>query len=143
MRIREFTEQDAQPLSSLVEQAFIEANKDEFSVESRARLREKYRPSYFRAEADNKDIYVAQLRGDVVGGVQVVENTIDFLFVSPTRQSRGIGSGLLGYAENQISQQFSQARVFSGLNAIRFYEHNGYEVSSRPQPSGVWMRKSL
>jgi N-acetylglutamate synthase-like GNAT family acetyltransferase len=75
--------------------------------------------------------FVAEQDGVVVGVVAIERNEIAQLFVSPTIQGRGIGSGLVAAAEaHMLSSGYAKARAWSAT-APTFYVRIGYAVTER------------
>src|SRR6185436_7820000 len=61
-----------------------------------------------------------------IGWVEVDRDCIAALYVSPSGSRRGVGSGLLAFAETYIqSSGYATARLESNRNALAFYFHRG------------------
>lgn len=83
--------------------------------------------------------WVAEEQGEVAGFIVArrVLNDLEILnfAVRPDWRSRGVGTALLGQARSwsatfQGEKAFLEVRA-SNLPALRFYEHNGFEVTGR------------
>ena len=89
-------------------------------------------------------VWVA-VEGDVIGWVEVDQGRVAALYVSPSCSRRGVGSALLGRAENSIqSSGYSTARLESSQNALDFYLRRGFRRCGPPDADGAWpLRKEL
>lgn len=81
--------------------------------------------------ADIKAGIVYLLRADAcpVGTVTIKENAVNRLFVLPQYQSRGFGSRLMDFAENEIARNFDRVNIDSSLAAKELYLKRGYKES--------------
>lgn len=72
---------------------------------------------------------VSEVEGRIagIGGVQL--NEIRLLYVAPEHQGCGLGSDLLRHLESMMtSPPFTDAFVYSSLEAVRFYLRHGFSV---------------
>lgn len=85
-------------------------------------------PERVKRAINSNEVWVADTDGDIAGWIEIEGNRIAALYVQPDVAGRGVGSGLLEHAENQIrSHGFHRVTLEASLNAERFYEHRGYE----------------
>lgn len=75
------------------------------------------------------------------GSADKTQSRIVTLFVDPNYFGEGVGSGLLAFLEENLAKS-GCSRVFidSSLNAVGFYEKNGYHVDSdtaHTEPDGT------
>jgi putative acetyltransferase len=96
-----------------------------------------------RAMRDH-DVWVA-VDGAAIGWVEVDGDRVAALYVSPSCARRGIGSALLGQAENAIrSTGYTTTRLESSANALEFYFRRGYVRCGPPDADGAYpLRKDL
>ena len=94
---------------------------------------------YVRAVQDDMAGWIAEENGAVSGFIVArrVANDLEILnfAVQPSRRHRGVGAALLRAvlawgATFHSEKAFLEVRV-ANLAAIRFYEHNGFEVTGR------------
>jgi len=85
--------------------------------------------------ANGWTVYVATLRGRIVGFLARREDILEQLFIAPDSQRQGIGKQLLDFAKAQMPGGFSLRTAVQG-QAGRFYEREGLhrgEVASHPK----------
>ena len=68
--------------------------------------------------------------GVVKGVIHVEDREIKKLFIEPVLQGNSIGAKLLGFAVNECSANSLWA-LEKNIRAIRFYERNGFRVTSK------------
>ena len=84
------------------------------------------------------DVWVA-VEGAAIGWVEVDQDRVGALYVSPSCSGRGVGSVLLGLAETSIrSFGYATARLESSQNALNFYLRRGYVRCGAPDADGAW-----
>lgn len=83
----------------------------------------------------NCDVFVAELRGQIVGFVAIKDDWLEHLYVSADKLSKGVGSLLLAHAKQNRSRL--QLWCFEqNLAARRFYENQGFRLAERTDGSG-------
>jgi putative acetyltransferase len=106
---------------------------------------EARRPAMYLQTMRDETMFVAVRAGSVVGFCCVLGNELRGLYVDP-ETGRGTGSALLQRAEAvALAGQPAEVRVTATLNAVRFYERQGYQrlhpaTVRRPHraPLAVW-----
>jgi GNAT superfamily N-acetyltransferase len=93
----------------------------------------------------DRDVWVFECDGGVLGWVSFTGSEIDGLYTDPLFVRRGIGSCLLTFAESQIaSRGASEACVEASRNAEDFYLRRGWEPTGpRPADGARPMAKRL
>lgn len=105
-------------------------------------------------EDASTELIVAESDGSVIGFGELNRETgeIKAIFVAPEWNGTGIGSSILRHLEQQLRDDgFDVVRLRAVLNAISFYEQQGYERAERVTNQttngvavdSVWMEKSL
>lgn len=78
-----------------------------------------------------RDSVVALLAGKIVGVVLVGGDRLEDLWIDPSCHRQGLGSWLLGIAEEKIRASGARRAnlnvVLQNTNALRFYEAHGWE----------------
>lgn len=77
------------------------------------------------------DYFVYEDRGQVDGFVNTAldSNMIKMLYVRPGAMGYGVGKLLLSIVEQRLEEDGHEAvKVISSLNAVTFYQKNGYEI---------------
>lgn len=105
-------------------------------------------------EDSTTELVVAECDGRVVGfgELDVESGEVEAVFVDPEHNGEGIGSSILNYFERWIRDEgFDVVRLRAVLNAVGFYEQQGYETIERVTNTttndvdvdSVWMEKSF
>ncbi|MCL1466234.1 GNAT family N-acetyltransferase [Argonema galeatum] len=79
-------------------------------------------------------IFVAEIQSQIVGfsALSLIEPTINGVFVDPAFIRQGIGQKLLAALENEAGKNRARCLwVSASLNAVQFYESQGYQTISR------------
>ena len=79
-------------------------------------------------------VYVAELEGEVAGFVEINLTTgeVEMVFVDPRFARQRIGSAMLRHVEQLAADAgVSALHLRSSLNAIPFYESQGYVITER------------
>lgn len=79
-----------------------------------------------------QDFHVAEVNGQLVGMLFVVEGTIESIHLDPEEKRKGYGSLLMDQGERLVADKgFTSATldvVKDNTNAVAFYEARGYQV---------------
>lgn len=105
-------------------------------------------------EADDIEVYVSEVDGEVVGSVSVGGAFLRTLYVLPSRQSTGVGSALHDFALERLREQGNaEAKLWTleeNWGARRFYERRGWTLTNEtrvvpfpPNPIDVQYAKAL
>ncbi len=104
---------------------------DRYTVEEIDAWTSRLSPDSYDAQIRGKALYVAQDDEQVVGFGQldVVSGEVEAVYVLPDQAGRGIGGLLLRTLED-VARECGVKRLHldSSLNAVGFYEHEGYVV---------------
>lgn len=134
--VRPANESDA---SALAEVGLAAWAGSEFAINDAGRVnRDALLAEFLRfAKTEWQTVRVAEVAGRVVGwgAREFSDQRISDLWVAPVYQGRGLGSLLLRHLEEEV--RYSGFRVLeletlaTNQGAIRFYERNGFGISSR------------
>lgn len=75
----------------------------------------------------NGRVWLLEDEGYLVGTVTIKDNAVNRLFVLPEYQSHGLGSQIMDFAEDKISEKYSQIHIDSSLAAKDMYLKRGYK----------------
>lgn len=92
---------------------------------------------------EGEDIFVAELDGEVVGFVSVwaADNFIHHLYVLPSAQGKGVGSGLLEICTREYGHPLSLKCEVKNVQAQRFYRNKGwFSREDGEGDDGAWER---
>jgi GNAT superfamily N-acetyltransferase len=116
--IRRATRDDA----AAVSRVFVAA-RDEMTY--LPRIADEHRPLLGGWFIDRDEIWLAE-DGEVVGFLGLNGDVVTHLYVSPTRQSRGIGTELLDHAKTLRPDRLELWVFQKNDGARRFYERHGF-----------------
>jgi ribosomal protein S18 acetylase RimI-like enzyme len=84
--------------------------------------------AWFGRVVDEREVWVWEEGGAIVGFMVLGDATLDYLYVAPERTGRGIGSALLDHAKERRPGGFSLWTFQQNEGARRFYERHGLRV---------------
>ena len=95
-------------------------------------------PEWVETILQERDIWVFESDGVLVGWISVSADTIDGLYTLPLYEQRGVGSSLLAFAEAEMRRRGLQnVQLEASWNTEDYYRRRGYEpVGPRP-PDGA------
>lgn len=134
MQIVEAHQSDVPRLQEILESAIEYSAREYYTEDEIASLTHSYTSVYSTMILTvGSEVLVAK-DGDEITGFGAVEldfSVIESLFVSPQNMGEGIGSSILSVMEERLKSVGKRGVcVFSSLNAVEFYENNGYERHS-------------
>lgn len=92
-----------------------------------------YYPTVFTEHQEKSITFVMEENQKLIGVGRAIDNEIYFLFVDPEYHGQSIGSRILHELEKEITTNHKHFTVLSTLNAVSFYQKNGYKAI---KPSG-------
>ena len=144
MRIRRATAIDEEALARIRRDAILVLAVSTMSMEQAEQW--SARPAADRIVRAIRDhiVWVA-VDGVAIGWVEVDQDRVAALYVSPSCSRRGVGSALLARAESSIqSSGYATVRLESSQNALDFYLRRGFRRCGAPDADGAWpLRKEL
>lgn len=148
MIIREFLNQDATELSSLMRETVITSNSKDYSKEAVQCLVNEYSPERLIKDSKKMDIFVASESSKLLGTISLVGDRISKMFVLPAVQGKKIGSELIRHVEAFAKKEGKTTlRVRSSITAYGFYQKLGYlktrKTSNKFVGPIIWMKKTL
>jgi ribosomal protein S18 acetylase RimI-like enzyme len=75
-----------------------------------------------------QDVWVAEIKGQIVGYVSLENGFLTNLYVHPDHQRHGIGSALLAQVKASAPQGVKLWTFQPNEDAIRFYERHGFQT---------------
>jgi RimJ/RimL family protein N-acetyltransferase len=87
-----------------------------------------YKDFFRNVVAIRRDVWVAELDGEVAGVLALCDSEIDRLYVAPEAQGRGVGTALLDHAKSLHPAGLTLVTHERNIGARRFYERHGFEV---------------
>lgn len=101
------------------------------------RTEEAYKGFFREIVSSSRDLWVAELDGEVAGVLALDGNEVDRLYVEPAAQGRQLGTALLQHAKSLHPGGLTLVTHQRNSGACRFYERHGFEVqkySTSPPP---------
>jgi GNAT superfamily N-acetyltransferase len=138
--IRRATVDDAADLAAVEVRTFRHAYADILDPEFLADQDPVARAEEWRKhlQLEDRDVWVAEVEGRVVGYASVRDQELRMLYVDPFAQGAGVGSELLAQAEAAGARELE---VFEANGHGRhFYEDRGWRDSG---PAGEWLGRPL
>lgn len=81
-------------------------------------------------DIENNIVFLCITDNETIGTVTVRDNEILRLFVSPKHQKKGYGRELLDFAEDKVSEGYSEIVIDASLPAKSIYLKRGYKEIS-------------
>lgn len=134
MKIRLFSEQDAQAVSDLIIQTMRISNSRDYPPEILDELILHQRPEDILTKASWTHFYVAEKDGTIVGCGAIGpyyrrtdESSLFSFFVHPSYQRRGVGRMIMSSLENDIYfQRAKRIEIPASITGLPFYLKMGY-----------------
>jgi GNAT superfamily N-acetyltransferase len=144
MQIRRAEAADEEALASIRRRAILALAVPVMSMEQAETWATRAAADRIARAIRDHDVWVA-VEGAASGWVEVDQDRVAALYVSPSCARRGVGSALLALAETSIrSAGYATARLDASQNALDFYLRRGYLQCGPPDADGAWpLRKEL
>ena len=144
MRIRRAEATDEQALAHIRRSAILMLAVPAMSMEQAEQWAARAAADRITRAIRDHDVWVA-VEGAAIGWVEVDQDRVAALYVSPSCAGRGVGSGLLARAEASILRSgYAAAHLESSQNALAFYFRRGYVRCGPPDADGAYpLRKDL
>jgi GNAT superfamily N-acetyltransferase len=84
----------------------------------------------------HREVWLAVEDGEAVGVLVLDGADLDWLFVAPHAQTRGVGSALLDHAKSLRPDGLSLWTFVTNVAAQRFYERRGFVEAERTDGAG-------
>ena len=99
----------------------------------------------FLAEAEEEEVYVAEIDGSLVGlaGFYRPDNFLHSLYIDAEARGRGVGSALLAHVRASANGPLSLKVQKLNTAAVAFYQARGMEIRDEgglDDPGGGWWR---
>ncbi len=128
MIVRQFRDNDANQISTLIIQCLRDVNSKYYPATVIDRMITLYTPEKIIERSKTQLILVAEEMDEVCGTATVSENYFGSVFVRPKLHRSGIGNKLMDSLERLIkSNGMTQVILHASINAVAFYEQRGYK----------------
>ena len=121
--------EDAEAISALILAALQVSNAQDYPPQVIAQVRRNFTPAHILALLGQRQVYVATLKGRVVGTASLDAQVVRSVFVEPGLQGSGIGTKLMSTLETVAANKGVKVlKVPSSITAESFYRALGYAV---------------
>ena len=131
---------DAEAISAMIHAALRQTNTQDYPVTIIDRLAHSYSAPRVAVMIRQREMFVADQLGLVIGTIGYAAGAVRSLFVAPNFQSRGIGRNLIAAVEDHARHEGMQSlTVAASLTAMAFYRRCGFTDLRPVDPSGIAM----
>ncbi|MBW3012469.1 GNAT family N-acetyltransferase [Candidatus Woesearchaeota archaeon] len=129
MKIRKFRKQDAYKVSHLLR---ITQKQLKYPKKVIDTLRRNNTPSQMIKRSKEREYWVLEHKGKILGMIGIVKNEAKTLFIVPKCQNKGYGSLLLNHIEN-IARKRKYRKIVGNAtpSAEKFYKKHGWKRIKR------------
>lgn len=136
--IRKAGPEDAAPISSLVLRTVRISNANDYPAQAIEQLAVNFASDKVAQRMTERDTFVTDTAGRIVGTIALGGDRLRTLFVEPTLQGSGLGARLVAHLEAHARRSgVSELKLSSSLTAHGFYERLGYRTIRREEHDGV------
>lgn len=138
MKIRRFTENDAEKVSSLIIRTLKTTNSKDYSEESIKALEKQMQPSHILERASWTHFYVVEDNDTIIGCGAIgpywgseAESSLFTIFVLPEYQGMGIGRKIIETLEqDEYFLRAKRIEIPASITAVNFYRKLGYDYKN-------------
>ena len=138
MKIRRFTENDAEKVSTLIICTLKTTNSKDYSEESIKALEKQMQPSHILERASWTHFYVVEDNDTIIGCGAIgpywgseTESSLFTIFVLPEYQGKGIGRKIIETLEqDEYFLRAKRVEVPASITAVNFYRKLGYDYKN-------------
>ena len=138
MKIRRFTENDAEKVSSLIIRTLKTTNSKDYSEESIKALEKQMQPSHIFERASWTHFYVVEDNDTIIGCGAIgpywgseTESSLFNIFVLPEYQGKGIGRKIIETLEqDEYFLRAKRIEIPASITAVNFYRKLGYDYKN-------------
>ena len=138
MKIRRFTENDAEKVSSLIIRTLKTTNSKDYSEELIKALEKQMQPSHILERASWTHFYVVEDNDTIIGCGAIgpywgseAESSLFTIFVLPEYQGMGIGRKIIETLEqDEYFLRAKRIEIPASITAVNFYRKLGYDYKN-------------
>ena len=138
MKIRRFTENDAEKVSSLIIRTLKTTNSKDYSEELIKALEKQMQPSHILERASWTHFYVVEDNDTIIGCGAIgpywgseTESSLFTIFVLPEYQGMGIGRKIIETLEqDEYFLRAKRIEIPASITAVNFYRKLGYDYKN-------------
>ena len=137
---RAATAGDVPAISALVQQTVRISNGRDYPPQAVELIVANFAPAKVGQRMAERDVFVCQKGGRIVGTIALGADRLRSLFVDPELQRAGIGAALLDKLVQEVTRPMLVGTWATADWAIRFYARHGFELLP-PQRSAELLRE--
>jgi putative acetyltransferase len=138
LMIRAATADDVPAISALVQHTVRISNGRDYPPQAVELIVADFAPAKVGQRMGERDVFVCQKGGRIVGTIALGADRLRSLFVDPEQQQAGIGARLVAHLEAHARKVgVSELNLSSSLTARGFYERLGYRLIQLEEHEGV------
>ena len=149
MKIRRFTENDAETVSAMIIRTLNTSNSKDYSEEAINTLEEQTQPSHISERAAWTHFYVVEENDTIIGCGAIgpywgseTESSLFTIFVLPEYQGKGVGRKIIETLEQDAYfLRAKRVEVPASITAVNFYRKLGYDYKNgvdRPDEEQIY-----
>jgi putative acetyltransferase len=136
--IRAATPDDMLAISALVQHTVRISNSRDYPPQAVELIVANFAPAKVGQRMAERDVFVCQKGGRIVGTIALGGDRLRSLFVDPELQHGGIGARLVAHLEAHAHKRgVRELKLSSSLTARAFYERLGYRLIQPEEHDGV------
>lgn len=126
--IRKFNDIDSLKLCEIIRRNLTEINSKDYPEEIINDMCNRYISEYMIEKSKKRDIFVAELNGELIGTASFENNMIYTVFVNVDYHKRGVGKKLISFIENKAKKKLINViQISSSITSQNFYYALGYK----------------
>ena len=126
--IRKFKSKDSSKVCEIIRRNLIEVNSKDYPEDIIKDMCNLYIPEYMIEIAEKRDIFVAELNGNLIGTASLDKNVICTVFVDIRYHKCGVGRKLMSFIEDDAKKNsINLLQIHSSLTSQDFYYTLGYK----------------
>lgn len=125
--IRQFKSTDSLELCAIIKRNLVEVNSKDYPSDIINSMCDLYTPNHIIQMAKERNIYVAELNGNIIGTASLDKNIICTVFVNTDYHRHGVGRKLISFIEDSANKNSVKTiQIHSSLTSLNFYYALGY-----------------
>jgi GNAT superfamily N-acetyltransferase len=138
--IRVALPEHAMAVSLLIAAALRQTNAADYPAAVIERMATSFGAARISLMVQQREMFVAEQAGEIVGTIGYAAGTVRSLFVAPEHHGSGVGRRLVGEVEGLARRAgLHSLTVAASLTAVGFYQRCGFEPLRSVDPSGIAM----
>lgn len=126
--IRKFKSMDSLEVCHIIKRNLIEVNSKDYPEHIINNMCNLYTSDHLIKIAEERDIYVAELNGKIIGTASLEGGIICAVYVNIDYHKRGVGKKLIAFIEAAAkNNSIDLLRIHASLTSLNFYYALGYK----------------